>query len=175
MTTQQATAPVEPEAPKPRKKLSPAAISLAEHDRTKFAIKVDEGTVLQDVIKPTFWTHVAARLKVTDQIEVLCDDLTWYAELIVLHIEGPLVKVRPLLYVALTRSGEDKGKVNLMEVAEDQQDIEFKKPEFLIKFIPSKGHCVRRRGADQPWLWTDLPSKEAAQKKIAEYLKALRR
>jgi hypothetical protein len=42
------------------------------------------GTQPQDLENPTYWAHVAAKLKARDRIEVWTDDNAWMAECVVL-------------------------------------------------------------------------------------------
>ena len=156
--------------------LPPSGLKLVEHARTCYAITVPEGTVLQDVLKPSFWQHNAQRMKVLDRIEVVCEDLTWCADLIVTHVADLTVKVKKLNYVALTKSGEKKGDVSQMELAKDQREVgETDTIKFKIQHIPGKGFCVRRAENGSPWIGDGHATRKAAENWIEEHRKTMRR
>lgn len=64
-------------------KLNPEGLKEAEYVRHVFRATVPNDTTINDVLKPDFWAHVAAKLHNTDIIEVCPEDESWFAQLIV--------------------------------------------------------------------------------------------
>lgn len=55
----------------------------AEYVRHVFRITADNATTLEDVLKPEYFVHVASKLHNTDIIEVIPENESWFATLIV--------------------------------------------------------------------------------------------
>lgn len=88
-------------------KLSPAKLQPAEHYRTRYAAVVDDGTTVEDLQRPEFWCHVAGKLRQMDVIEVLAEDGSYFAELMVLKSGTGFAKVLLLRQVALEDTAQD--------------------------------------------------------------------
>lgn len=82
-------------------KLSPAKLQPAEHYRTRYAAVVDDGTTVEDLQRPEFWCHVAGKLRQMDILEVLAEDGSYFAELMVLKSGVGFAKVLLLREVQL--------------------------------------------------------------------------
>lgn len=68
--------------------MKPTQLREAEHYRTTWQLTVDKDETRQSILEPTFWAHVASRLRPQARIEVLSADGAWFSELIVRSI-GP--------------------------------------------------------------------------------------
>lgn len=91
-------------------KLSPAKLQAAEHYRTRYAAVADDGTTVEDLQRPEFWCHVANKLRQMDVIEVLSEDASYFAELLVMKTGVGFAKVMLLRKVDLEESAaEDDG------------------------------------------------------------------
>lgn len=88
-------------------KLSPAKLQPAEHYRTRYAAVVDDGTTVEDLQRPEFWCHVAGKLRQMDVIEVLAEDSSYFAELMVLKTGTGFAKVLLLRQVTLEGAVQD--------------------------------------------------------------------
>ncbi|API59521.1 hypothetical protein BSL82_09530 [Tardibacter chloracetimidivorans] len=88
-------------------KLSPAKLQAAEHYRTRYAAVVDDGTTVEDLQRPEFWCHVAGRMRQMDVIEVLSEDGSYFAELLVLKTGVGFAKVMLLRKVDLETPAAD--------------------------------------------------------------------
>lgn len=66
---------------KPRNKIT--SLQSQEIGRNVWVKRLTEETAKEDLLKPTFWAHVARTLRPFDRIEVMAHDGSWYAELIV--------------------------------------------------------------------------------------------
>jgi hypothetical protein len=72
--------------PKSKPQLHPSRFALAEHKRNIYFITPADGTTLEDVLDPLYWSHVAARLRPTDRIEVHAEDGRQHATLVPLRV-----------------------------------------------------------------------------------------
>jgi len=88
----------------PVNRLQPAA-----HYRTHYAAVVDENTTIEDLTREDYWSHVAMRLRQMDVIDVLAEDNSFYAELLVLQAGTGFAKVMLLREVKLDESLTDEG------------------------------------------------------------------
>lgn len=68
----------------------------AEQDRVVYRAYPDTGTAYEDVLNPAFWAHTSRTLKRFDMIEVLPEDESYFAELLVVRVipGGVIVKER---------------------------------------------------------------------------------
>jgi len=64
-------------------KLNIDRIKEAEYVRHAFRVTVPVTVSYQETLDPTFWGHVASKLTVGDKIEIVPEDFSWYAEVIV--------------------------------------------------------------------------------------------
>lgn len=65
-------------------KLTASRFKQAEFARQHFEVIPEAGTPFEEVLTPDFWTHIAAKLKPADIIDVLAEDMTYEARLRVL-------------------------------------------------------------------------------------------
>lgn len=63
--------------------MKPTILREAEYRRTTWDLTAEKGVDPKAILQPSFWAHVAGRLKVGDRIEVTAFDGSWLAELIV--------------------------------------------------------------------------------------------
>lgn len=84
-------------APPPRDiRIMPERVSLAEIARQDWVITAAAGTLIEDVMKPEYWSHIAPRLKPGDHIEVRVDTEEWLLELLVLETARSFTRVHLL-------------------------------------------------------------------------------
>ena len=69
--------------PKSKPQLHPGRFALAEHKRNVYFITPADGTTLEEVLDPLYWSHVASRFRPTDRVEVHAEDGSFFAELTV--------------------------------------------------------------------------------------------
>ncbi len=104
MTTggQPATPPREPEKlvlPDPSNRvvrIDEARTALAEYARQDWVVNAEEGTKIEDILKPEYWSLVCVRMKPYDRIEVRLETGEWIAELLVLQADRLYAQVYPL-------------------------------------------------------------------------------
>lgn len=59
-------------------------VDMAEFKRNVWAATPEEGTPLENLSQRSFWAHVASKFKPCDIIEVVPDDMSYFARFIVL-------------------------------------------------------------------------------------------
>jgi hypothetical protein len=65
--------------------LNPQRMGLAEHLRQQWMVNAEEGTTIDDVLDPQYWSHMAAQLQPYDRIDVLLETGEWLLELLVIN------------------------------------------------------------------------------------------
>ena len=70
----------------------------AEHASRKWRATVPSGVTVEDVLRPTFWSHYTKNLKPGDDIDVVCEDATWRAILWVMFVGTTEVKTEVFIH-----------------------------------------------------------------------------
>lgn len=144
-----------------QRKLTAPRFKNAEYERTIWQASIEAGVPFEDVQKPEFWGHVAENLKPLARIEVIAEDLSYFAELIVIDCDRLWAKTQVLRFVDL-RS----------DVAEDL--LPAMSSGFKVEYKgPTKKHVVIRL-ADNEIVQEGIATKAEANAWVAEHLKALR-
>lgn len=94
------------EGAKTLRKIHPSRFKLATHVRNVWSIVPEDGTAYEEILEPSYWTHIAERLRPNDRIEVFAEDGSYFAELIVRSSTRLSAKVQELRKVQL---GEVEG------------------------------------------------------------------
>jgi len=136
-----------------RKIISPQ-FNLAEQKRVVWHAEPAEGVTVKDMLKPVYWTHVAASLVKGARIEAVSEDGTWFAEFYVKSAN----KIEA--YVTLMREVTLSKAVAKLEV----------EPKFKVSHVGG-GKWRVLRTEDNAELQTGFKSKEAAQKWLDSHLK----
>ena len=150
-----------PEVPaihKIKGKATAGQVQLQEAARNVWIFRPSEDITKEDMLRPPFWTHVATQRRVNDRIEVLSQDASWYAELIVRAV-GPLEVVTGLL--AFTEFNA------IAAPTEDEYTIAWKGPTAKWRITRAADKLTLREGfsseaAAKAWLATPLADREAA-------------
>lgn len=129
--------------------LSPTKLENAEFSRIIFSVTPELGTNIKEVLDPKYWAHVAAKLKPRCRIEVLAEDNSYFAELLVVSCDKTWASVALLRYVDL--SGSTVKKVEDKKPAGKEGDIvldEFNTAEHYVDYVTgqSKGRVILRDG-----------------------------
>lgn len=98
-------------------KINVGNLKPAEFARNVFAATPDHGTVFEDILKPEYWAHVASKLHPTDRIELVAEDGSWFAELIVTAAARNWASVSVLRYVEISEAAKPAAKTAQFEVA----------------------------------------------------------
>lgn len=134
----------------------------AEFERVIYQACPENGVTFEDVCQPEFWSHVAEKLKPMDRIEVLAEDGSYFAELLVVDAGRLFAKVAVLRFVELAS----------LDVPEDLAST---LAEFKVEFKgPTLKHCVIRQ-SDKQVVQEGIQRKADAEAWIREHLKAIAR
>lgn len=77
--------------------LNPNGLELAEARRVVYFVTAAEGVQPDDVLRPEYWTHEAAKLKPRNRIEIHAYDGTWFMEVMVLDVSRAFARVKPII------------------------------------------------------------------------------
>ena len=141
-------------------KLSPAGVTLAEHKRNIWYATAEHGITKDDILNPSYWGHVANRLRPKDRIEIQNEDDSFFAELLVISSDKTWAKVVLLKYVDLNQSAT--------EITKDQAD-QVTSAYAVIWRGPKKYSVVRK--SDRAVMQEGMHSKEDAESWLAVHLK----
>lgn len=137
-------------------KLTASRCKQAEFTRTLWSVYAEQNTPFDEVTKPEFWAHVAAKLKPMDRIEVFEESGKYWAELMVLSTGKMMAKVAVLR------------KIDLQEPTAPEMDM----VEYEVNWGgPHKRHRVVRK-SDKEVIKDEFGTKEEAQAWLADHLKA---
>lgn len=137
----------------PEIKLLPNQLKEANYARTVFAAAPAAGTTKENITNNDYWTHVARKLTPGTILEVLPEDLAFFATLLVLWVGQNVVKVKLLSFVEL---GD----------AEDADETD--ETNCKVTWRNGKNWCVTRV-KDGAIIKDSLPSKKDALLWVAEF------
>lgn len=137
------------------RKLHGSRFGLAEHKRRIWSIVPEHGTEFDEILKPSYWAHVAKQLRITDRIEVHAEDGCYFAELIVRDAGNLFASVGVLRKIDLdtVKSGN----------AEAGYDVAWKGPHRKFAVIRLSDDAIVKDGFDAKpaalaWLAGNLKS-----------------
>ena len=93
--------------------LRPHLLKEADYQRKVFHVVLEAGTGLDEVLAPNFWVHNTSRLKPLQKIEVLANDGSWYAELIVRSVSRAAAKVAVITHKVLEDPAASSADIGL--------------------------------------------------------------
>lgn len=82
--------------------LNPQRMRLAEYETQHWVCTAEQGTVVKDLLEPSYWAHCSAQFKPYDHVEVRIDDGTWLVNLLVLGCDRNWARVHLLSEHKLT-------------------------------------------------------------------------
>lgn len=139
-----------------------ARIQLAEEARQRYRQTIDAGVSVEDALDRAMWVHVAKQLRSGDILELRAEDNAWYAEVLVsdvkitdtaVHIPTFALLWHTVLATAVKSAVEPDGS-------------------YTTKFNGPADRFVVIRSSDKVKVAKGLPTKEAAEAKMAELLAA---
>lgn len=130
----------------------------AEYERTVWQAVIEPGISFDEVMKPQFWAHIAAKLVPNARIEVLSETGEYFAELLVMSCDRTWAKVALLRFVELSAPAGN------VEIEAAGYKIEWKGP--------TRKHVVIRL-ADNEIIKDELPRKADAELWVREHAKAM--
>lgn len=123
----------------------------SEYLRTAWSVTPEAGVGLDLLLNPTYWMHVAKRLRPRDVIEASPEDASWYARLLVRSngVAGPVLAVLEKHTFNESPSAETKAPAS-----KDERDYE-------VKFAGSDKWRVLRKSTGEV-LSKDHATRDAA-------------
>lgn len=85
------------------RKIHASRFKAAEHVRNVWAVVPEAGVPFEDMLEPAYWSHVAAKLRGGDVIEVYPEDATYFARLMVrrtARLEAVVSKIEQVVFDA---------------------------------------------------------------------------
>lgn len=131
---------------------------LSEFKRRRWSIIAKEGDTIEDIKKPEYWINIANKIAVFDILEVMSEDVKFYAEFIVVNKDKNWLLVRQLSFSQLSGEGV---------ATKDTTD------DFEVIFSPAEKFRVVRKSNKQ--LVSDRPfsTKEAAENWLHRNIKEI--
>lgn len=138
-------------------KLTTDRFKSAEYVRNVFAVTPSGDTPFGDLLKPEYWAHIAAQLHITDRLEVIPEDGTFFAELIVTSVSRNSASVRVLRKIDLAGSKEVKTPAS----------------DFDVRHCGIKAKFRITRKSDKAIIKEGFDTYEQANNYLTEYLKTV--
>ena len=73
--------------------MHPSRMLTAEYSRQDFVANAEVAHTVEDLLQPSYWSHMASQLNAYDHIEVRSDDGSWLVELLVTEVGKNYAKV----------------------------------------------------------------------------------
>lgn len=138
--------------------LNPQNRALAEQWRQDWVVNAEPGTTIEDVLKPSYWSHFAAELQRFDRVEIRLETGEWTADVIIKEVGRNWAAVHLIKQHMLQENGP------LPEIA----------PEFEIIYRgPQHKHAVKRV-SDGAIIQENLPTKAEAAAWLANHERVTR-
>jgi len=139
--------------------MKPTRLTLSQHSVRSYRHIASIEDSIEDVMKPDYFGHVARSLGVGDRVEVLSEDGSWYAELIVRAVGSVEVIMGQINHVVLSK--QDAAELTAKD---SPYEIKWRGPNALFSVVRvSDGEVVRDK----------LPSKDAASLWLKNHEKAV--
>ena len=138
-------------------------VSIAEYARVVYSHTPEGVADPDELLDPEYWANVAQKFKPGSRIEVLADDLTWFAEYIVISCGRTWAKVallHPVQKLTLSKKVKEATRVN----DEKNYDIQFAGQAKQYRVI---------RKSDKTELKCNLATEEEAKQFLKNHLLAL--
>lgn len=81
-----------------------------------WAVTTPSGTPREATLQPTFWVHVARKLRPLAKVSVTAEDGSWYQELLCLVADGPDVRMKELGFWELEDTSDVSDTSDTMRV-----------------------------------------------------------
>lgn len=133
----------------------PTRLEQAEFRRIVHFHTPAKGNTFEDVMKPEYWGHVTHQLEAKHRIEILSEDFSYFAELMVVAVYKNSAKV------VLLRKADLKALT-----------VEDRSADFFIKFRGPRKWSILR-ASDNEVVEENIVSEEDAKVTLDKYLKEL--
>lgn len=145
-------------------KLNVGRLTLAEFGRAVYVATPEKGVTLDDMKEPSYWGHIANRLKPNDRIEAVAEDGEFFVEFIVMACGTQWAKVVMLRHVELNGVEEGTDRFDETQVGFEQYDIMWGGNNDKFRVVRKDDNEIVHKGSI---------TKVAAQQWLADYIKAL--
>lgn len=135
----------------------PRNFGLARHKMTLHSMEVSGILSRADLEDNRLWQHIAAQIKVGDEVRVVSDDLSFRAECICVFALGSDVRMKVFEY-------------SLLEAVE----VLSQTPDYEVQLRGLKKWCVIKKSTGEI-IRENLPAQSAAQKQLEDHLRVLGR
>lgn len=135
--------------------LMPARMKLQEHVQRNFVVVVENGVTRDDLLRTDFWSLTAIELRQGDRLIVYPDDMSFYAEHLVIARDRTWAKMVELSFKDLSKS-----VVSVKPT--DEYQVVYKGTHLK--------HCVVRK-SDGSLLAQEMQTKDEANLWLSEFLK----
>lgn len=130
-------------------------IQQADVARNLWRVVPKNGTPLEALLEPVYWTHVAQHLRRGDKIEAFAEDGSYYAEYLVVNSAKQWAKVAPLKVVNFVQRNR------------------VQKPDYQVVFKGNQALWCVIRTKDNEILQDKITSEELAQDWLEDHMKAI--
>ena len=100
-------------------------IKPAEFCRNIWHVTPEAGVTPEDLGESKTWVNIAKQLSVSDRIEAVAVDGSWFAELFVRAVVGVDVKIVPLRVVQFEKAPKALAQPTPLQKDEDEYEIKF--------------------------------------------------
>jgi hypothetical protein len=138
-----------------------ARLQTAEEARLRYFVEVDGGVPIEEVLDCRFWVNRAKQLVAGTMLELRAGDNAWYAEVLVLN-------------VAITATGVHIPSFALLSYVDINKAAKSAPAEadaYSVKFNGADKFIIVRN-ADKVKIEKGIPTKDAAEAKLAELMAA---
>lgn len=137
----------------PAKPLLPTRIKLADYVRQHWRSTPDGGITLEQVMEPSFFGHIAKKIALLDIIEVIPQDNSYFAELLVTGKTDDRITVTLLRHVQLDQTKSQTKRVQAQTkkaepVSSTTERIPEEDLEVVFRGVAGK-HTVRRKSTKE--------------------------
>lgn len=147
------------------RKLPPRSLAQAEFARNVWSIVPEQGTTLQEILTPEYFAHVGIKFKPRDKIEVCFNDMSYYAELLVIDTDRLWTKTAVIFAVDL--AGEKAAAAAARE--------QLNQTEYIPRYTNITDKWTVIRLSDNQTVSSFHGTKQDADKWIVEHMKAMAR
>lgn len=130
----------EPAQPLAVRKIHPSRFREAEVSRNVWVVVPEHDTSFEDLLQPSYWAHIAEKVRPTDRIEVYAEDGSYFAELIV------RTSTRLSVSVALLRKVDLETQIEMS--SDDGFEVKWRGPYMKHSVIRSKDGASVQTGFD---------------------------
>lgn len=143
------------------KRLSPNSLDGAEYKTKLYRASIPSDLTMDDILKSEYWAHVAGRLSPAEKIECIWEDMTKYAEILVISVGVAWAKIVCLKFVDF----------NAAQISPDAP--EKKNTEYFIEFQKACQWAVYRK-SDGQRIHSNCLTEEEAKAWLADFEKAIK-